>query len=377
MGTKATAPMKRFAREIAPLAYFIAVSSLTGASCPQIAPATEPAWIDLISNNFSSFGTPGTSLLFNDLNSDVRTPGQQLPLAFEVPPSAIGAIDTHTYPATGPVFYSNASGASIDCLPGIDPSLPNGCPDGQVGVGCPASGDCTGHPIQRSPAVGIVSSFTTRTAGISYLGTFEGTANADPGGVLEVVFFHQKEDYVAGNEYGFYRDPTVPNLLTVYWQTNANCSLRPFGSINDTMCTTREAVREASTYIYTDNLVPGAVAPPITTTCTIDLSSAGGFGLYYYSMWIFSDDGTLKFGMSIRDPNTMLPVVPDTSIDPNVGISPDWYPIGPLNGGDGYVTAGITRFDPLENQTFSSPPPTMSMERLEVAKAPPNGPRRR
>lgn len=364
--------MKAFAREIVPMACFLAVCSVSGAPCPQIAPSQQPAWIDLISNHFSSFGLPGTSLLFDNMNTDTRSPGQALPLTFEVPPSPVGAIDTHTFPAGPPVFYSNASGASIDCLPGIDASLPNGCPDGQVGAGCPASGDCTGHPIQRSPAVGVVSAFATRMAGIRYLGTFEGTANASAGGVLEVVFFHQKADYVAGDEYGFFRDPAGPNLLTVYWQTHANCSLRPFGSINDTMCTTRQADREASTYIYTDDLVPGAVQPPITTTCTIDLSPAGGFGRYYYSMWIYSDNGTLKFGMSIRDPNTMQPVAPDTSIDPNVGISPAWYPISQLRSGDGYVTAGITRFDPLKTQTFSSPPPTMTVERLEVAKAPPN-----
>lgn len=368
--------MKPFARGIVSLApYLVAAASLTAASCPQIAPPDEPAWVDLISNSVTSFGSPGTALLFNDLNPNVRTPGQRLPYTVEVPPSNIGSIDIHTYPA-GSVFYSNSSGASINCLPGIDASLPNGCPAGQVGVGCPASGDCTGKPILRTPAVGVVSSLTTRTAGIEYLGTFDGTASADSGGVLQVVFFHQKEDYVAGAEYGFFRDPTVPNQLTVYWQTNANCSLRPFGSINDTMCTTREGVREPSTYIYTDNLAPG-VATAITTTCNIDLGPAGGFGLYDYSMWIFPDNGTLKFGISIRDPNTLQPVVPDMAIDPNVGVSPAWYPIGPLNGGDGYVTAGITRFDPFDTQTFSSPPPTMAIERLAVTKAAPTVPRRR
>ena len=358
------------------LACLLAASTLPGASCPQIAPPAQPDWLDLISNTFSPIGTPGTSLLFDNLNTNTRTSGQTLPYTVEVPASPIGAIDTHTYPATGPIFYSNSSGASINCLPGIDPSLPNGCPGGQVGVDCPSNGDCTGHPIQRTPAVGIESAFKTHIAGISYLGALDGTATADGGGILQVVFFHQKEDYLAGDEYGFYRDPTVPNILTFYWQTHANCSLRPFGSANDTMCTTVEAVRNPSTFIYTDNLAPNTVQPPLTTTCTIDLSSVGGFGLYYYSMWIFSDQGTLKFGMSIRDPNTLQPIVPDTSIDPNVGISPPWYPIGPLNGGDGYVTAGITRFDPLENQTFSSPPPTMSIERLSVAESPPL-PRRR
>ncbi len=358
-------------RGCVPLTWLIAASTLSGGNCPQIAPPAEPAWADLVSSSFNSFAPPGTALLFDNLNTNPRTPGQTLPFTVQVPASPIGAIDTHTYPGTGPVFYSNASGASIECLPGIDPSLPNGCPDGQVGAGCPASGDCTGHPIQRSPAVGILSNLRTRIGGIRYLGTFEGTAAADPGGVLEVAFFHQKEDYIAGDEYGFFRDPTVPNILTFYWQTHANCSLRPFSSIDDTMCTSREADREASTFIYTDDLVPNAVQPPLTASCTIDLTPAGGFGLYYYSMWIFSDDGTVKFGMSIRDPNTMQPVVPDASIDPNVGISPAWFPVGPLYGGDGYVTAGITRFDPLETQTFSSPPPTMTIERMEVSDAPP------
>jgi len=368
--------MKAFARGIVSLTpYLVAASSLSGGSCPQVAPTAVPAWVDLISNRVTSFGSPGTALLFNDLNSNVRTPGQRLPYTVEVPASAIGSMDIHTYPA-GPVFYSNSSGASISCLPGVDASLPNGCPAGQVGVGCPASGDCTGKPILRTPATGIVSVLTTRAAGIEYLGTFDGTASAASGGVLQVVFFHQKEDYVAGAEYGFFRDPSVPNQLTVYWQTNANCSLRPFGSLNDTMCTKVEGVREPSTYIYTDNLEPG-VASAITTACNIDLGPAGGFGLYYYSMWIFSDNGTPMFGMSIRDANTLRPVVPDTSIDPNAGVAPAWYPIGPLNGGDGYVTAGITRFDPFNTQTFSSPPPTMAIERLAVAKAAPGGSKRR
>jgi len=362
--------MKTIARVTAWLASFGVASFLAGAPCPQVAPPSEPVWVDLVSNNFSPIGTPGIALLFDNMNSDTRTPGQRLPFTVEVPASPIGSIDTHTYPDDGPVFYSNASGASLNCLPGIDASLPGGCPAGQVGAGCPASGDCTGHPIQRSPAVGIESVLTTRTSGISYLGSFQGTVKADAGGVLEVVFFHQKEDYLAGDEYGFFRDPAGPDLLTVYWQTHANCSLRPFGSINDTMCTTREADREASTFIYTDNLVPGEAQPPITSTCTIDLSPVGGFGRYSYSMWIFADQGAMKFGMSIRDPNTGQPVVPEASIDPNVSISPAWYPIGPLNGGDGYVTAGITRFDPLESQTFSTPPPTMTFERLRVAKAP-------
>lgn len=359
------------------LACLAAASSLSAGLCPQIAPPAEPAWIDLISSGFSPIGLPGTALLFDNLNTNPRTPGQTLPYTVQVPSSPIGAIDTHTFPATGPIFYSNASGASIDCLPGIDASLPNGCPAGQVGAGCPASGDCTGHPIQRSPAVGIESALRTHMAGIRYLGTFDGTATAGPGAVLQVVFFSQKEDYLAGDEYGFFRDPTVPNTLTFYWQTHANCSLRPFASIDDTMCTTREAIRDASTFVYTDDLIPNSVQPSITASCDVDLTPAGGFGRYYYSMWIFSDNGALKFGMSVRDPNTMQPVVPDISIDPNVGISPPWYPVGPLNGADGYVTAGIARFDPLENQTFSSPPPSITIERLSVADAPPPDPRRR
>lgn len=341
---------------------------VSGAPCPQIAPPAEPLWVDLVSNGITSIGIPATALFFNDLNSDIRTPGQNLPYTVETPPSAIGAIDTHTYSATGPVFFSNSSGASVNCLPGIDASLPGGCPDGQVGMGCPASGDCTGHPIQRSPAAAIESALTTHLAGFSYLGTFEGTATAEGGGVQQVVFFNQKVDYTAEDEYGFIRDPTAPNVLTVYWQTYANCTLRPFGSINDTMCTTQQGVRNSSTYVYTDNLIPGATQPPLTTTCTVDLTSIGGFGRYYYSMWIFFDDGTPKFGMSIRDPNTMQPVVPDMSIDPNVGISPAWFPAGPLYGADGYVTAGIARFDPLVNQTFSSPPPSMTIERMEVTR---------
>lgn len=368
--------MHRPARGIASLAYLIAASTLCGGFCPQIAPPAQPVWTDALPNNFTSIGSPGTALLFDNMNTDTRTPGQHLPLTFQVPASPIGAIDTHTYPGTGPIFYSNASGASIDCLPGLDISLPHGCPAGQVGAGCPASGDCTGYPIQRSPAVGIVSAFRTHLAGISYLGSFEGTATADGGGVLEVVFFHEKQDYIAGNEYGFFRDPTVPDILTFYWQTHANCSLRPFGSINDTMCTTRRGEREPATFVYTDDLVPATAQPPITSTCDIDLSSVGGFGRYYYSMWIFSDHGMLKFGMSIRDPNTLQPIVPDSSIDPNVGISPAWYPIGALHGGNGYVTAGITRFDPLEKQTFSSPPPTITIERLAVTNAPTPRPRR-
>ena len=353
--------------------WLICASSLSGSSCPQIAPSAQPIWTDLLPNNVTGVGSPGTGLFFDNMNPNTRTPGQRLPLTFQVPASAIGSADTHVYPGTGPIFYSNSSGASIDCLPGIDISLANGCPGGQVGAGCPAGGDCTGHPILRSPAVGIESNLHAHIAGISYLGTFEGTATADGGGVLEVVFFHQREDYIAGDEYGFFRDPTVPNILTFYWQTHANCSLRPFGSINDTMCTTRQGDREASTFVYTDDLIPGAVNAPITSTCNLDLSAAGGFGRYYYSMWIWNDHGTPKFGMSIRDPNTLKPIVPDMSIDPNVGISPAWYPIGPLNGGDGFVTAGITRFDPFEKQTFSSPPPTITVERLEVSTGPPQG----
>jgi hypothetical protein len=130
------------------------------------------------------------------------------------------------------------------------------------------------------------------------------------------------------------------------------------------MCTTLLGNRQPATYIYTDDIVPPGNSPDLTAACNIDLGPAGGFGLYYYSMWIYSDGGTLKFGMSILDPNTLMPVVPETSIDPNVGAPSTWFPMSVLNGGDGYITAGIARYDPLRNQTLSFPAPTMSIQRL-------------
>ena len=307
--------------------------------------------------------------MFSGLQGNPRTPGQSLPFTVQVPSSAIGAYDTHTFPG-GPVFYSNSSGASVNCLPGIDPSQPGGCPFGQVGEGCLPEGDCTGQPILRTPATGILSTASDRIAGIRYLGTFDGTANAAPGSILQIVFFHQSDDYLAQMEYGFYRDVAVPNQIIVYWQTNANCTLRPDMSLSDTMCTTLRGNRQASTYLYTDGLIPPANSPDITASCSIDLGPAGGFGLYSYSMWIFSDGGTWKFGMSIVDPNTLMPVVPETSIDPNAGSSPAWYPIGRMNDTRGYVTAGITRYDPFNTQTFSSLAPAMSVQRIMVGSAP-------
>jgi hypothetical protein len=74
--------------------------------------------------------------------------------------------------------------------------------------------------------------------------------------------------------------------------------------------------------------------------------------------------------MSILDPNTFVPVVPETSIDPNVGASSTWFPISTLYGAGGYVTAGISRYDPFNTQTFSAPLPTMSVERLMIGAEP-------
>jgi len=280
----------------------------------------------------------------------------------------MGAYDTHTFPH-GPVFYSNSSGASINCFPGIDPSQPGGCPFGQVGEECLPDGDCTGKPILRTPASGIVSTFSRGILGIDYLGTFEGTSNAAPGQMLEIVFFHQNADYLGQMEYGFYRDVAVPDQIVFYWQTNANCTLRPDLGPNDAMCTTQQGNRQPSTYLYTDDLIPPGNSLAITASCNIDLGAIGGFGLYYYSMWIFSDGGTLKFGMSILDQKTFTPVVPETSIDPNMGASSPWYPIYRLDRKGGYVTAGIARYDPFNTQTFSSPAPAMSIERLAIGIA--------
>ena len=333
--------------------------------CPQVTPTRVPEWSDILSNRFDNAGSPGTSFHFSGLQANPRTPGQSLPFTVETPPSATGAYDTHPFPA-GPAYYSNSSGASIDCLPGIDPAQPNGCPYGQVGEGCLSNGDCTGKPILKTPATGIESTFARDITGVTYLGTFEGTSTAAPGQMLQVVFFHENPDYLGGAEYGFYRDLNVPNQMVFYWQINANCTLRPDMGPNDTMCTTQQANRRPSAYLYTDDLIPPGTSPNITTSCTIDLSSAGGFGLYYYSMWIFSDEGTWKFGISILDPNTFRPVVPPTSIDPNTGASPAWYPIAEISRKGGYVTAGISRYDPFTTQTFSSPPPSMQVERLMV-----------
>lgn len=343
--------------------------------CPPIAPATTPAWVDIAS--------PVTSFVFANMAKVPRKPGQKLPFTVRTPPGSVGAYDTHTYPA-GPVFYSNSSGASVECIPGLDPSLTapapgrpareeNGCPAGQVGAECPADGDCTGQRILRTPSSGVESRLINGVTGIEYLGSFDGTSNAALGGMTEIVFFHQNADYLAQAEYGFYRDLSVPDSLIFYWQTNANCTLRPAMDLNETisdsMCTTIEASRQPATYLYTDGLFPGTNALNITAACNIDLSPIGGFGQYVYAMWIFSDNGTPKFGMSILDPNTLMPVVPETSIDPNVGVSPAWFPIAELNGASGYVTAGIARFDPFRSQTFSVPPPSMSIERLAVGSA--------
>jgi hypothetical protein len=335
--------------------------------CPQIKPTRVPEWSDILSNRFSNTGSPGTSFLFSGLQANPRAQGESLPFTVETPPSATGAYDTHTFPA-GPVYYSNSSAASIGCLPGIDPTQPNGCPYGQAGEGCLSNGDCTGRPILRTPAAGIQSTFARGVTGITYLGTFEGTSNAAPGQVLQVVFFHQNADYLEGTEYGFYRDVSVPNQIVYYWQTNANCTLRPNMGPNDTMCTTQRANRQPSTYLYTDDLIPPGTSRDITTFCTIDLSSAGGFGRYYYSMWIFPDEGSWKFGMSILDPNTFKPIVPPTSIDPNTGTSGAWFPIAEITRKGGYITAGISRYDPFNTQIFSNPPPAMSVERLMVGR---------
>ena len=348
--------------------------------CPQFTPPTAPAWTDLLSNPLSDSGSPGTFFRFSNLERKPRKQGQKLPVTVQTPPGAVGTYDSHIFPA-GPVFYSNSTGASIECLPGLDPSLAEtvptrpprteaGCPSGQVGEECGSTGDCTGRRILRTPSSGIESALAHRTTGIEYLGTFEGESDAAPGGVTQIVFFHQNADYLAQAEYGFLRDLAVPNQITFYWQSNANCTLHANSDANDTMCTALRGARQPATYIYTDDLLPPGNSPAITAACNIDLGPTGGFGLYYYSMWIFSDGGTLKFGMSVLDPITLMPVVPETSIDPNVGAASAWFPIAALNGADGYITAGIARWDPFRTQTFSSPFPTMSIERLMIASNP-------
>jgi hypothetical protein len=350
------------------LTFSIGVASAL--DCPQVAPTSAPVWVDIVSNNVDSAGIPGESFLFSGLQGNPRTPGQSLPMVVQTPPSAIGAADPHTFPGGPPYFYSNSSGASINCFPGIDASLPGGCPAGQVGFGCLPDGDCTGQPIIRAPASGIESAFARGITGIDYLGTFEGAGNQEPGSITEVVFFHQNADYLGQAEYGFYRELAAPNQLLFYWQTNANCTLRPNHSATDTMCTTVQGDRQPATLRYTDDLLPPGNAPALNAFCTIDLGPVGGFGLYYYSMWIYSDHGTLKFGMSILDPNTFQPVVPAVSIDPNAGAATPWFPISALNGGGGYVTAGIGRFDPFDRHAFSSPAPSMSIRRLVIGLAP-------
>jgi hypothetical protein len=359
------APMRRIVLLSSCLA-----AALAGAPiCPQVQPKTAPAWADI---------SPLTSFLFSDLQRIPRKPGQKLPFTVRTPPGPVGAYDSHTFPA-GPPFYSNATGASIDCLPSLDPSLSApaggrpprmepGCPAGQVGEGCAADGDCTGHRILRTPSAGIETGLVKGTTGISYLGTFDGESGAAPGGLVQVVFFHQSADYLAQLEYGFLRDMAVPNQLTFYWQSYANCTLQPAAGPN-TMCTTLQGDRQPATYIYTDN-EPPPFDSPITGACNIDLGPTGGFGRYYYSMWIFPQGGTFQFGMSILDPNTLAPVVPETSIDPNVGAPSPWFSISTLNGADGYVTAGIARYDPFRTQTFSLTEPTMTIERLAAGAAP-------
>jgi hypothetical protein len=348
--------------------------------CPEVTPTIVPAWVDIISNHFNDLGSPGTSFLFSNLERNPRRPGQSLPVNVQTPPGALGTYDAHIFPA-GPVFYSNSSGASIECLPGLDPSLIEtvparpprteaGCPPGQVGEECAPDGDCTGRRILRTPSSGIESALTSGITGIDYLGTFEGESNAASGAMVQVVFFHQSADYLAQAEYGFLRDLAVPNQITFYWQSNANCTLHADMGPSDTMCTTLQGNRQPATYIYTDDLPPPGNSPPIVAACNIDLGPTGGFGLYYYSMWIFSDGGTLKFGMSILDPDTLMPVVPETSIDPNLGAPSTWFPISALNGTDGYVTAGIARYDPFRTQTFSLPAPSMSIQRLAAGTAP-------
>jgi hypothetical protein len=363
------------------VSFFLCIAAASGTPiCPQVTPTATPAWADIVSNSFNALGSPGEFFLFSNLQRIPRKPGQSLPLTVRTPQSPVGAYDGHTFPA-GPVYYSNSSGASIVCLPGLDPSvlvaIPSrpprmeaGCPTGQVGEKCAADGDCTGQRILRTPSSGIETTLANGVTGIEYLGSFEGQSGAAAGGLVEIVFFHQSADYLAQAEYGILRDLSVPNTVTFYWQTNANCTLHSPATINDTMCTTIEGDRQAGTYVYTDGLSPVANSSNITAACNIDLGPVGGFGLYYYSMWIYSDGGTLKFGMSIVDPNTSLPVVPETSIDPNVGAPSTWFPISTLNGGSGYVTAGIARYDPFRSQSLSDLTPTMLMQRIEIGTAP-------
>jgi hypothetical protein len=238
--------------------------------------------------------------------------------------SGEGAFSGTSWPAGPPWPVNNSSSGftGSGCTPGVN---------------CDAcasnSADCYNLAIPKWPAIGMRSSYFSSSNGFDVWGSMSGNASVGSTGqpVDDAFFWHQSPVFLGGSEYGiFYRETTGDYYF--YFDDNSNCT----DVMGNPICASSEG---GTPSINTSDL----------TTCTLNIGNAG---YSHFQVYIVNDSGVYKFLIQVHDQSGNPLGNSPFLVDP----SSTSFPISSLVSAGGYVSFGISRYDPGNTMTYTIAP---------------------
>ncbi len=307
--------------------------------------STTGTYAHYIGNNTSPETTGSTATIAN--HSSLITPGN----------NGFGGYNEDRGSIYGPWTYGGGPYWAVNNSHWPTPSTsctPNGSTTGtgcNVCVSSSSVTDCYGYTIPRTPADFLRTALQNTSSGFHFTGSFKGDATIPSGSsLIEAVYFHEAVQYVGYSEYGFFRNANSDSQLWFYWDTQSNC-----------------------TYLCSDTEGGSQNLSTHQGQCYISIDPRDSLDV---KVWVYPDNNSYYwFAVKIHDSTTNTDY--EYKIDSNSSgygwDSTNWgsFPLNYLvhgglgNQGQGYVTLGVSRTDPGNNQTYTTNP-YLSVSALQI-----------
>jgi len=211
-----------------------------------------------------------------------------------------------------------------------------------------SDGDCWGQLIPRNPTSLMRSGQFSSSVGFQYTGYVSGAGSApsSPGTpITAAAFWHQSPVYLGGQEYGLYSYfGTYTGTVYFYYDNYSNCS----DFVGNSICASTEGGAGMGNVNYTTSNF-GA--------CSLNNNAENNDT---YTVYPMSYNSNVYFFVNAVKPNS----TEDGSGPWLVGPVPAG--IGTSSSTAGYVTTGVTRFDPSGNGNYTGVPPSLTVASVYV-----------
>jgi hypothetical protein len=209
--------------------------------------------------------------------------------------------------------------------------------------------DLTRQYVFRNPSYGQTSSLKGGVTGIKARAAFPGTVTGDSlSELITTVYFSERQDWAGQREFGFFR-LVQQNRMFFYWSTNSNCSIT--ANRGYSYCRTARAVGSEDPRfapLVSEHFEPAPITGLRSGTSYVLL------GYLFRASW----DSTYKFRVEVWD-STYTTLITAFNVDtPGYGAT--------TSGLNGYVTAGILRYDP--NGVMSQTGTRLTLTSIDIAR---------